>query len=219
MRGKKTLGRETTREKAREIIGRSVQCTQPRRWGEGLQDQEVAITTAPWWFSPPMRALSRSSHMKALPSVWRALLSFPPSLLYFSPSLYPCALPHGDCEESRRGSVFVWATEHFNRQWNGEKQTSASPLCLHTCTHTQTFSLFSSVSTSAMCFLNPAMLVKVWGRFSRCSYPITAVLSQMLRARWVSLSAAYGVGSYAIHTVPLDPRHRCLLEGVGAKHT
>lgn len=102
-----------------------------------------------------------------------------------------------------------------------EKNKHQPPPSVYTYAHTHThrLSLSSSVSTSAMCFLNPAMLVKVWGRFSRCSYPITAVLSQMLQARWVSLSAAYGVGSYAIHTVLLDPRHRRLLEGVGAKHT
>lgn len=98
-----------------------------------------------------------------------------------------------------------------------EKNKHQPPPSTHI--HTQTFSLSSSVSTSAMCFLNPAMLVKAWGRFFRCSYPITVVLSQMLRARWVSLSAAYGVDCYAIRTVPLDPRRRCLLEGVGVKHT
>lgn len=41
------------------------------------------------------------------------------------------------------------------------------------------------------------MLVKAWGRFPRRSYPITAVSSQTLLARWVFLSAAYGVGSFA----------------------
>lgn len=115
----------------------------------------------------PQCALSLSFSLQSHESITVCLKSssvFPSlPLVFLSPSLYPCALPHGDCEESRREGVCL--CELLSTLIGGEMEKNKhQPPPLQTRTLSLSFfSLAFSVSISAVCFLNPAMLVTSGG--------------------------------------------------------